>query len=186
MRVLAFVLALAAGPAVAQSWTAEVTLDAGERRELSHAGSFTGLMTFDPEGEWFAGDVFVDEVGGQVPDCADITEMTVDFYSGVDGDYAIQVIVDLNKEAAGTWRVSEPGLFYSDVDAGENVEAGYEAYADRAKVRVADLACDGADRVRMTLSFAAQMDRFEGTGPVSAKMAGTVNGSAVIRSMEEY
>jgi len=186
MRVLGFVLALLAGPVAAQSWTSEVILDVGEMRALSHQGSVTGLVTMDPQGEWFAGDAFADPVSGRVPGCDDISEMTVDFYAGVDADYAIRLIIDLTRLPGGGWAVSDPGLFYMDVDARENIEAAYEAYDGDTKVTVSDVACEGAGRVRMTMRFAAVLERYDGDGPVSAQMSGTINGSSVIRSMEEF
>jgi len=181
IRVLAFIAAAAAAQsAMAQEWVATTTVGASER--YTHSGSHMGTNTRDPEDEWLATEAFVVAPSNSL-NCAQAQEIEIDHYYGVDAGYIAHLLVTAVREGKTDWRLYDPEVYFERVDRWDNPSVVYHAYPAQAKLL--DWRCNG-ESVELSLSFKANLDRIEGSGPGRETVSGTATVQVRLQHYDNY
>ncbi len=184
MRYSAVILALLVPSlSVAQDWSVETRVSTGNIVTYSHSGTHVGLTTRDPEGEWLGTDVFVVE-GADLSECSKQDALSLDHYYGLDGSYSVNVFAELFRDAGGEWEVVDPAIFFDSLSEDEDIVAAYEGY-EATTIKVTSLRCVD-DMVAMTLTYSGVLDRYEGRGPDSMKIAGNAAFQVPLKPYEDY
>lgn len=178
----AALLAFCSTAAAADGWRADLRVTGAKIETHAIEGRGNSLIA-DAEGVYFSADAFADGVneGGN---CSTADVFEIDYFFGVETLWEGHVLFTLQRTGA-TYDVIDPTLYYSILDAANDVAATYAEF-DGVQIAVTQLKCGADGTFDMAIAFKGRLLENYGDGPAAITVNGTSQASLLMLDMDDY
>jgi len=180
---------LAAGVAVigvsasAQDLSATMRVS-GDMRGTFAVESNRNTIMADTQGRYFSVEVFAEGVDAGRAACGTADFYEVDFFFGQETSFGGHVLFSLQRTNTG-FVATNASLLFDRFDSRGNAVETYADF-DNSQVVLTRLGCLPNGQVDMAIQFKGRGLSDEGFGAAQLQMAGTADGAAILKDMNDY